>query len=299
MAKETIKGKDMTEFTGPVDTGDPHANRKADRKKNGDMEPDTSVAKAGLKGPELPGTVDVSEEVKKLFRGVDGLDEDFINKAATLFEVSVNDKARQLTQQIKENYDSELENAYDQLKEELSTKIDEYFTTLAEEYFQQNQLVIESQFDAEVSKSIVESVSDIVAYAGLRLPEEQVDVANSLAEENESLKESYNNLFESYTNLNREVDVYKRNEILEGKTRVLGLSEAEKDNIAKLADDISYKSLEDFGSKLDTIIESVSSKVANKPSMENLTEQSKHKEPAIEQDNDISLLANTISRFKF
>lgn len=267
---EKIKAKDMTEFDGPVDTGDPHAKRAADKRKVGDMEADTSVSKTGKKGADLPGTTTVGEEVAALFADVEGLSEDFVTKASTIFEGAVSEKISDLREEFETEYNQKLDEAYDSIAESLEESLDQYLNLFVENYLEQNKVAIERGFRQEIAESVIENIVSIVESAGVDLPEEKIDVADALVAENEELEAKYNESLNENIELRKTIRKFEINEAF--NTHTEGLTEASKDKLRKLTENVEYSSVEQFVEKLEILKESVSGKTA--PDAPNLTEAS-------------------------
>lgn len=270
---EKIKGKDMTEFDGPVDTGDPHGKRTADKRKVGDMEADTSVSKTGKRGAELPGTTTVGEDVAALFADVEGLSEDFVTKASTIFEGAVSEKISVLREEIEEEYNQKLDEAYDTIAENLENSLDEYLNLFVENYLEENKVAIEKGFRQEIAEQVITNITAIVEAAGVDLPEDKIDVADALVSENEELEAKYNESLNENIELRKQI---RKFEIMEAfNTHTEGLTEAAKDKLRKLTENVDYNSVEQFVEKLDILKESVNGKVA--PEAPNLTEATEDK----------------------
>lgn len=281
MSVTKIKGKDMTEFDGPVDTGNPHAKRPAD-KKNGDAQPDESVSKKGKQGTELPGTTTIGEELDSLFEGVEGLSEDFTSRAAVIIEGVLSEKVATLREEIEAEYSEKLDEAYDTIAEDLEGKLNEYLSLFVETYLEENKVAIERGFRNELAESVMESVTSIVEAAGVTLPDEKVDIAEALVAENEELETKYNESLHENIELRKTVRKFEINEAFIELTN--GLTEGAKDKLRKLTENIEFTDVAQFKNKLEVLKESFAEGAPN-TSKANLTEASDEKPaPAKELD---------------
>lgn len=267
MSVTKIKGKDSTEFEGPVETGDPHGKRSADKKKVGDITADESVSKSGKYGTELPGTTTIGEEVADLFKDVEGLSEGFVEKAATIFEGAVSEKIALIREEIESEYNEKLEEAYEHIAEDLENKLDEYLSLFVENYLEENRVAIEKGFRTELAESVMESIVGIVESAGVELPDDKIDLADALVAENEELTAKLNNALNEQIEAKKVIRKYEIAEAFTAHTE--GLSDASKDKLRKLTENIDYTSVEQFVSKLDILKESL---VPTTPAADNLTE---------------------------
>lgn len=267
---EKIKAKDMTEFEGPVDTGNPHGKRPAD-KKVGDIEPDESVGKKGVKGAELPGATNVGEEIEALFADVEGLSEGFITKASTIFEGAVSEKVELIREQIEAEYNEKLDEAYEVLAEDLEGKLDEYLNLFIETYMTENKIAIERGFKTEIAESVIQSMRSIAESAGVDLPEDKIDIADALVSENEELEGKYNSVLTENIELKKSIRKYQVNEAFAEHTE--NLTDASKDKLRRLTENLDFANVEQFVEKLNVLKESFVDAPAD-PSKKNLTEAS-------------------------
>lgn len=266
---EKIKAKDMTEFPGPVATGDAHGKRAADKRKVGDMEPDESVGKEGTKGAELPGTTTVGEEVAELFADVEGLSEDFVSRASTIFEGAVSEKIAVIKESLEEEYNTKLEEAYENISEDLENRLDEYLSLFVENFLEENKVAIEKGFRSQIAEDVIAGMVSIVESAGIDLDEEKIDVADALVAENEELTEKYNSSINENIELSKQIRQYQLKEAFEEGTT--GLTEGTKDKLRKLTENINFSDVEQFKEKLEVLKESLTDKPAT-PEKKNLSE---------------------------
>ena len=254
MATEKVKTKDMTEFEGPVDTGDAHGKRAADKRKVGDMQPDESVAKAGRKGSELPGTTTVGEELEALFGDVEGLSEDFVSKASTIFEGAVSEKVGTIKEEMEAEYNQRLEEAYETISEDLENKLDEYLNLFVETFMKENEIAIENGFRQEIAEEVIRNVVGIVESAGVDIPDDKIDLADALIRENEEIEGKYNEVLTENIDLKKSVRKYEIAEAFNTNTE--GLTEARKDKLRRLTENMEFSSVEQFTEKLEVLKES-------------------------------------------
>lgn len=270
MSTEKIKVKDMTEFEGPVDTGDAQAKRPRDKKGVGDKNPDESVSKTSK-------VTDIAEEVKSLFAGVEGLSEDFADRAAIIFEGAVSERESVLREQLEAEYAQKLDEAVELQLEEIEDHLDSYLKLVVENFLSENKIALEQGFKSELAEAVIESVKTITEAAGIELPEEKIDIAESLAEDNKELEQKYNALFEAHLELSK-----KHEKLLiaeEFRKRTAGLTEASKDKLNRLVENMEFDSVEDFNKKFDVLKESfINKNVAEPVSKVGLTEATEEKE---------------------
>jgi len=230
MASEQVNLKDKgAKFDAPIETGDSHKNRPADKKNIGDMKFDS---------------IGYRKMIEKIFKDVPNLSENFFEEAAVIFESAVAEKAMQIT-----------ESQIQKTKEELVDTLDNYLNVFVEEYLEKNQVAIETGIKNQVSETVLESVANIIKASGVTIPEEQIDIAESLISENEVLVNNYNKLFTENQNLHKLLIEKEKQQIFEENTREL--SELSKSKLFSLMENIQADTSEEYLSKLNIIKQSI------------------------------------------
>lgn len=273
MSTENVKAKDLTSFEGPIDTGDPHGKRAADKRKVGDIQPDESVSKSAKKGTELPGTTNVGEEIEALFSDVEGLSEGFIEKASTIFEGAISEKVALIREELEEEYSTKLDEAVREISEDLENQLDGYLNLFVEEYMKKNEVAIERGIRNELAEEVIKAVTTIVEASGVELPEDKIDIAEALIEENKEFETKYNESLNENIELKKEIRKYQIAEAFQKGTE--GLTEASKDKLRRLTENMEFTSVDQFNEKLNVLKESFTdAKPIADTSKTNLTEVS-------------------------
>lgn len=251
---EKFKGADFKESPTPVETGNPHKNRKADNLKVGDINPDESVSKKCKRGEELPSS-NITEDVVALFESA-GLSEDFVSKATVIFEGAVNERVSDIREALESDFEEALSESIEAVKGSLEESINDYLQLFVEHYLEQNKIAITSGFRAHITEEIVDSIRTVVESAGVTLDETQVDLADALMLENSELEEKYNEAINETLEIRRELQAMRAEQLFEQNT--VGLSEASKERLRKLTEGIEYETLEQYSEKLEILKESIS-----------------------------------------
>lgn len=285
MAKEDVKGMDFTQDMSPVDTGNPHGKRPAD-KSAGDKEADTSVAKKGKRGTDLPGTTMVGEEIAELFKDVDGLSEDFIDRATTILEAAISEKVSLVREEIEQEYADKLNEEVEERTAELEVRLSEYLELFTGNYLKENKVAIETGFKNDIAEQVIAAVNTIVESAGVELPEDKVDVADALAEANAELEEKYNKALNENISLSKEIKKYQLAEAFDIATS--GLSEGTKDKLRRLTENMEFADVDQFNSKMEVLKESFTENNAPdaEVSQKDLTEATGEHNPAPQKTVD-------------
>jgi len=267
MAGEKNKAthQDGTDFEGPVNTGDPHAKRPRD-KKQGDMNADTSVSSKD------PGKVfdsgKVAEQITALFADVPNLSEGFSTKATVIIEGALSERIESIRSELKEEFDSKLETALAEAVDEYADKIDSYLSYVVEQFMEENKVAIDQGIKNEISEQVISSVTQIIEANGVTIPEDKVDVAAALAEEVQQVEAKLNEQIETNVELSKKVRAFEIKEAFAEMT--VGLSDAAKDKLVKLTENISFTDVEDYKGRVAILKETF---VAEKAPVNEITEQ--------------------------
>ena len=276
MAGKEVKAthQDMTDFEGPVDTGNPHAKRPLD-KKQGDANFDQTANKD--KGSVFPSGK-VAEDIAALFAGVEGLTEDFTTKASTLLEGALSERIETLRAQFEAEYETKLDESIAEIQESYYDKLDSYLNYVCENYMTENKLAIEEGIKSELAEQILENVVAIVESNGVTLPKDKLDIAEALTQEVVDAEKRLNEETEKNIALTEQVRKYQ---LAEAFTAVAGdLSEGSKDKLQKLAENISYKDVNDYKARVNILKESLTETSKPNTIVESLVEQAPIAAPA-------------------
>lgn len=258
--KKNATHQDGTSFEGPVDSGNPHAKRPAD-KKQGDMSVDTAVSSKD------PGTLfpsgKVAEEIEALFAGIEGLSEGFASKAATILEGALSERTVFIREQIQAEFDAKLETSLEEAVAGYDEKIDSYLNYVVEQFMAENKLAIDSGIKIDVAEQVMASVGAIVEASGCTLPEDKIDVSEALAEE---LKETESKLNEEIEKSLALTEKVRKFEIKEAFSELAtGLSDASREKLGRLSENLSFSNVEDYKARVTVLKESISDKPSTPP----------------------------------
>ena len=115
---------------------------------------------------------EVDTHVNALLEG-EGLSDDFKEKASIIFEGAVNSKVDASVENLKEQFDVQLEQATQEVRSELSEKIDSYLNYVVEQWMEDNKLAVESGLRTELTEDFIGGLKTLfepVSYTHLTLP---------------------------------------------------------------------------------------------------------------------------------
>jgi len=211
--------------------------------------------------------IDVQEHVDALMSGESDLSEEFMKKAATVFESAVKSKVRDEVTRLQENYENEIEEGIKSNKAELTEKVDTYMNYVVEEWMKENELAIERGLKGEIAEDFIAGLKQLFEDHYVDIPDEKYDVLQAQSDKIAELEEKVNKTLEESINFKKSNDELTREKVISESTSDLADTEIEK--FKELTEDVDFGNEEDFRSKLETLKESYFPKV-KKETTENI-----------------------------
>lgn len=238
----------------------------------------------------------VKEDLKVLFGEDESLSEDFRLKTEALFEAAVATRVGIEIAKIEEEVEAKYESAFESAISEMNENVDAYLNYAVAEWMQENQLAIESNIRTEVMESFLTGLKDLFIEHYVDVPEDKVDVVESMAAKIEELEAQIN---ESVTKNIELSKIVSEKEVKEATSELSeGLTDTQKERFVKLVEAVDYSSAEEFVKKASIIKESYfSSKSEVKvPQDQLLNESVDEPAPAERIDPEMAAIASAISR---
>ena len=196
------------------------------------------------------GAEEVAEHVGAMFDGEE-LSEEFVTKAANIFEAAVNSKINEYAAMVDESYTKTLTEQLDNVVVNLAEKVDEYLNYVVSEWMSENELAVERGIKTDVAESFITGLKGLFEAHYVDIPSERYDILDDLFEANEQLQESLNAQINTNIQLNSFLDQAEKEKIFAHYTQDLADTEIEK--FASLAESVSYDNAEGYSKKLEDI----------------------------------------------
>ena len=222
-----------------------------EEKDHEDAKQDAAMIKKMMKKQKMKEQMD--QDVGALLSG-ESLSEEFKEKATTIFEAAVIARSQSIVEEVEEALFEEFENAVETVKEDLATKLDEYIDYMAEEFFKENQLAIESGLRSEIVEDFIRGMRDLFTEHYIDIPEEKVDVVEELTAKVEQLESSINEQIKSSVAMKKEINEHKKTEAIHAVCE--GLTQTQVEKLKTLAESVEFTTEEEFGRKLETLVDS-------------------------------------------
>jgi hypothetical protein len=257
-----------------------------------------------MKGGSGPKTKDampklsVKEDVEEMFNGHD-LSEDFKEKASTLFEAAIQARIITETARLEEEFDEKLEEAVAEINEELTSKIDSYLDYVVEQWMEDNEVAIESTLRNELAEEFIEGLKGLFSEHYIDVPQEKIDVIESLASKVEELEAMVSETLEENNQLKDALVGTEKKEVFESFLDDLALTQQEK--FKALAEGIDFDGdLETYAKKLSVIKENYFGVEKKAPTSTNIVEETFEGDTkdtnTVNVDPTMSFYAQAISR---
>ena len=194
----------------------------------------------------------MAEDVNALFNG-ESLSEEFRVKATTIFEAAVQSRVEKIVEDVIADNESILEEAVEGIKAELGTQVDEYLNYVVERWMEDNAVAIESGLRSELTEDFINGLKNLFAEHYIDLPDEKLEVAESLAEKVVELEEASAARDEQFVALSKELNEAKKNEAI--RKICEGLTEVQVGKMKSLAEGVEFTTEGEFNNKLAVIRE--------------------------------------------
>jgi hypothetical protein len=219
------------------------------------------------------------------------LTEEFKQKATEIFEsvviARVNSEILKLEERLEEEYDEKVVS----VKEELAEKIDNYLNYIVEEWMEENTIAIESGIKSELTNDFMEGLKNLFKEHYIEIPDEKVDVIESMAEQIDSIKQELNEAVNKNIEFANMLTENKRNDVFSEVSQ--GLVKTDVERFEKLIEGIEFNNESIFREKLKVIKESNFNKELYESPEENLDVGD-----SVITDDRISKYAQAISNYK-
>ena len=198
--------------------------------------------------------VSVSEDVSAMFEGAEDLNEEFKEKATTIFEAAVVAKVNEQLEKISVNFEAELSEEVETVRKEMTENLDQYLDYVVEQWMEENRLAVEQGLKAEMVEDFLKGLKGLFEDHYVEIPDEKVDVVEELAARAEELESKLNEQIEKNVELRGVVEQYDREQLIESVSN--GLTDTQKAKFGTLAEGIDFSDEESFVNKLTIVKES-------------------------------------------
>jgi hypothetical protein len=196
--------------------------------------------------------IDISEDLTAIF-GENDLSEEFKTQVQTVFEAAVVSKINSELETLEESFNIQLHESTDEIVSTVTEKVDSYLGYVVEEWMKENELAVERGIKAEITEEFIGGLKQLFEDHYIDVPEEKVDVVDSLADRVEELEGKLNEAMETNIDLSSRVKTFQMDEVLGEMSDELTDIESEK--LKSLSDGVSFEDVGQYKQALGTIRE--------------------------------------------
>jgi hypothetical protein len=199
--------------------------------------------------------IDISEDVTALLSdNSDELSDEFMVKAATIFEAAVVSKINEEIDRLEQDFASEISEARAEFEGELTNKVDGYLSYVVEEWMKDNELAVERGIRSELTEDFITGLKDLFTQNYIDIPDEKVDVVDELANRVSQLEAELNESIELAIDLSKSLNGHEREEVLYSMAD--GLADTEFEKLKGLAEGVDFEDTDQYQQALVTLKES-------------------------------------------
>jgi hypothetical protein len=205
---------------------------------------------SGKNMASIAGKSKFKEDVEEIFDGQD-LAEEFLDKAAIIFEASVSARVIAETARIQEEFDAKFDEASLGLKEEMADKVDGYLSYVAEQWMEENEVAIESSLKVDIAENFMVGLRELFENNYVEVPQDKLDLAADAIAMSEELEGKLDDSINEKIELQKEIDSLRVKNLVSEQSD--GLSVSQKEKLSSLVEGIEYNDVDEFGAKLNVI----------------------------------------------
>ena len=213
-------------------------------------EEDTSMERMVVTNEDI----DIADDLNAIFGDhADDLSEGFKTQVQTVFEAAVVSKINSELEKIENAFASRLTESKDEILSTLTNKVDDYLSYVVEEWVKENEIAIDRGIKAEITEDFIGGLRQLFEDHYIDIPEEKVDVVDSLADRVDQLETELNETIETNINLASRVKSFQKDEVLGEVSYELTDIEAEK--LKDLSEGVGFEDVDQYRMSLETIRE--------------------------------------------
>ena len=229
--------------------------------------------------------------LESLFNG-ENLTEEFMMKAATIFEAAILEASKEV---IEEQVEAQTEF--------LTEKLDNYLNYVITEWMEDNSVAVERGLRTEIAEHFMIGIKELLEETFIDVPDEKYDVLDEMAQANEDLQNQLND------QIRKNVELMNENTARQCAESFMeisgGLTDTEVEKLATLAEGIEFQNVNQYTEKVKLLRESYFTRSSSNrinsnriASQQNLVEETTNPNSMRDAANpEMSALVNAMARF--
>lgn len=232
----------------------------------------------------------LENDVRVMFGGDEDLSEEFVSKAASLYEAAVVTKVSQIAESLRHELAEQFEEKILDVKSTLEEQLDTYLNYVVEEWVKENEIAIDNGLRTEIAENFIGKLKNLFTESYIEVPEDKANAFDELAEAVDHLENRLNEEIEANAKLIGTIKNLKAQQVFAEQTSNLTNMQAEQ--LRPLAENVQFESEADYRSKIAVLVEGVVktsnkkqlNESAKKPSTKPLFERVVLDEPEMEEE---------------
>jgi hypothetical protein len=218
---------------------------------NGTADHDVKMGFGGDDGTKARFNSIAEEDIAKLFEGQEALPAEFKEKAKILFETALNARVALAHAEIETAAEQALDEQIKEIGEQVAKNNETYIQYVAEEWMKENEVAIEASLRNEIAAEFLEGLRKLFTEHNFNIPEEQVEVVDTMAEKIDELETRLNDAILENAELRKFKEESAKKEVVAKLSEGLTLVESEK--LKELSEAVQAEDMEDFQKKVETV----------------------------------------------
>ena len=174
-------------------------------------------------------------------------------RVSAIFEEALRRTTKQVNKQLASHYRKIFESKLAKRDAVMAKKMDAYLSYVVEEWVKQNRVSLRQSMRAQLAEEFLDGLQRLFKEHYIDVPESKIDVVKKLTEQNEKLRKNLNEQHTKAMQLRRLAESANKARIVADFSR--GLAESQASKLAKLAENVAYKSAKDFRAQLSVLKE--------------------------------------------
>lgn len=181
------------------------------------------------------------------------LEETHKDQVKTLFEAALSDRTKIIRENLQEQYARKLDRAIKTSEDSLIESLDRYLGKVVNEWLEENRLAVESGVKSEITESFLGAMKSVFEDHYVVVPDEKLNVVESVAAENEELEAKLNEEMKARMDAEAKLSAYRKADVIATLSEDLTLTERER--LVELTEEIDFSDRATFTKKAKTIKE--------------------------------------------
>ena len=200
--------------------------------------------------PVNHSTILAKEAVDVIFAGEE-LSEDVRNRAAALYEATIQTKMKEveadLIEELTEDFEINFKREVDQLQE----SINDYLTDAVNEYIAENQLAIENGLKSDLYENMITDISNVIRSYNFAINDDQIDLVTESYQELDQAKSDLNEQIKKNMSQRAHINELEKALVFEAVSADLPLMQREK--LRTLAENVDADDAKMLSDKLNVL----------------------------------------------